>query len=89
MLLPHEVDEAKVITEWLRQRRGGKKVEMKIPRRGQKRELIQMAAENAAETLSSLQAQWQADKHRQTKALAELQEALEVWNELLEGFIFA
>ena len=78
VLLPHEVDEAKVITEWLRQRRGGKKVEMKIPRRGQKRELIQMAAENAAETLSSLQAQWQADKHRQTKALAELQEAFEL-----------
>lgn len=76
VLLPQEVDEAKVITEWLRQRRGGKKVEIKIPRRGQKRELIQMAAENAAETLSSLQAQWQADKHRQTEALADLQEAL-------------
>lgn len=78
LLLPHEVDEAKVITEWLRQRRGGKKVEMKIPRRGQKRELVQMAAENAAETLSSLQAQWRADKQRQTKALAELQEAFEL-----------
>jgi excinuclease ABC subunit C len=76
VLLPEEVEEAKVITEWLRQRRGGKKVEIKIPRRGQKRELIKMAAENAAETLSSLQAQWQADKHRQTEALADLQEAL-------------
>lgn len=78
VLLPEEVDEAKVITEWLSQRRGGKKVEIKIPRRGQKRELIQMAAENAAETLSSLQAQWQADKHRQTEALADLQEALDL-----------
>ena len=76
VLLPEEVEEAKVITEWLRQRRGGKKVEIKIPRRGQKRELIKMAAENAAETLSSLQAQWQADKHRQTEALADLQKAL-------------
>jgi len=76
VLLPEEVDEAKVITEWLRQRRGGKKVEIKIPRRGQKRELIKMAAENAAETLSSLQAQWQADKHRQTESLADLQGVL-------------
>jgi excinuclease ABC subunit C len=76
VLLPHEVDEAKVISEWLRQRRGGKKVELKIPQRGQKRELIQMAAENAAETLASLRAQWQADKHRQTESLADLQSAL-------------
>jgi excinuclease ABC subunit C len=72
------VEEAQVISEWLRQRHGGQKVEIKIPRRGQKRELIQMAAENAAETLSSLQAQWEADKHRQTESLAELQAALEL-----------
>jgi len=35
-----------------------------------------MAAENAASTLISLQAQWQADTNRQTEALAQLQEAL-------------
>ncbi|MDA1330609.1 MAG: excinuclease ABC subunit UvrC [Chloroflexi bacterium] len=76
VLLPQEVEEAQVIGEWLRQRRGGQKVEIKIPRRGKKRELIRMAAENAAETLNSLQAQWEADKHRQTQSLAELREAL-------------
>ena len=43
---------------------------------GQQHELIQMAAENAAETLRALQAQWQADTHRQEQALAELQAAL-------------
>jgi excinuclease ABC subunit C len=80
LLLPQEVDEAQVISEWLKQRRGGKKVEIKIPRRGQKRDLIQMAAENAAETLHSLQAQWEADKHRQTESLAELQEAFKLEN---------
>jgi excinuclease ABC subunit C len=37
-----------------------------------------MAAENAAETLAALQARWQAEKHRQTEALAELQSALEL-----------
>jgi excinuclease ABC subunit C len=35
-----------------------------------------MAAENAAETLQALRAQWQADTHKQELALAELQSAL-------------
>ena len=76
VLLPQEIEEVNIIRQWLKTRRGGKKVEIRIPRRGKKKELIQLAAENAAETLASLQAQWQADKHRQTLALAELQEAL-------------
>jgi excinuclease ABC subunit C len=76
VLLPREVEESLVIKEWLSQRRGGQKVEIKIPKRGPKRQLIEMAAENAAETLNSLKAQWEADSHRQTQALTDLQEAL-------------
>jgi len=80
VLLPHEVEEAQIIRQWLRQKKGGKKVEISVPRRGQRKELVKMAAENAAETLAALQAQWQADKHRQTQALGELQEALGLSN---------
>ena len=76
VLLPQEVEEANVIRQWLSKRRGDGGVEIQIPRSGQKRELIQMAAENAAETLAAMQAQWQADTHRQTEALTEIQEAL-------------
>ncbi|MBU1661325.1 MAG: excinuclease ABC subunit UvrC [Chloroflexi bacterium] len=76
VMLPQEVEEARVIQEWLNSRRGGKKVKMLIPKRGQKRDLVKMAAENAAETLSALQAQWKVNKHRQTRALAELHAAL-------------
>lgn len=76
VLLPEEVEEAKVIGEWLRRRRDGKKVEIKIPRRGKKRDLIKLAAKNAFETLNSLQAQWEADRHKHTEALSEIQEAL-------------
>jgi len=47
-----------------------------VPRRGQKRELVQMAAENAAETLAHLRAQWQADESKQSEALSELQQHL-------------
>jgi excinuclease ABC subunit C len=76
VLLPHEVEEAQIIRQWLKQKSGGQKVEILVPHEGKQQELIQMAAENAAETMASLQAQWQADRHRQTQALAELQEAL-------------
>jgi excinuclease ABC subunit C len=75
ILLPSNIDEALVIEQWLHDRRGDKVV-LKAPRRGQGRELVEMAAENAAETLAALRAQWQADEGRQTRALAELQEAL-------------
>ena len=76
VLLPTEVEEAQIIRQWLSQKRGGQKVEIIVPHQGQQQELIQMAAENAAETLRSLQTQWQADRHRQEQALADLQEAL-------------
>jgi excinuclease ABC subunit C len=73
ILVPHEIDEALVIQEWLRSRRGNKVV-IKVPRRGQKRDLVEMAAENAAETLNHLRAQWLIDEGKQVNALAELQE---------------
>lgn len=76
VLLPQEIEEAKIIGEWMRSRRGGEKVEIRVPREGQPHELVQMAAENATETLSALRAQWQADSHKQEQALAELQSAL-------------
>jgi excinuclease ABC subunit C len=76
VLLPHEVEEAQIITQWLNQKKGDKKVEILVPREGAQHELIEMAAQNASETLAALQAQWQADTHRQEHALAELQEAL-------------
>lgn len=78
VLLPREVEEAQVIRQWLSKRRGDGGVEIRIPHDGPKLELIEMAAENAAETLSAMQAQWQADAHRQTEALSQLQEALEL-----------
>ena len=76
VMLPEEIEEARIITQWLRSRRGGEKVELLVPRDGQSHELVEMAAENATETLSALRAQWQADTHKQELALSELQQAL-------------
>ena len=78
VLLPHEIEEAQIIKQWLSSRRPGDSFEILIPREGQQRELILLAAENAADTLKALQARWHAEKHRQTEALAELQSALKL-----------
>ena len=78
VMLPQEIEEARIIAQWLRSRRGGAKVELLVPREGQLHELVEMAAENATDTLSALRAQWQADTHKQEGALAELREALEL-----------
>ncbi len=76
VMLPEEIEERKIIAQWLRSKRGGDKVEIFVPKSGQPRELVQMATENATETLQALRAQWQADTHKQETALAELQQAL-------------
>ncbi len=78
VMLPQEIEEAQIIGQWLRSRRGGDKVEISVPRGGQSRELVKMAAENAAETLQALRTQWQADTHKQEQSLAELQSALQL-----------
>jgi excinuclease ABC subunit C len=75
VLLPEQLEEALIIEQWLKRKRGTK-VALKVPKRGQKRGLVAMAAENAAETLAALRAQWQADAHKHEEALAELQAAL-------------
>ena len=76
VMLPEEVEEARIIKEWLNTRRGGEKVQLTVPKRGQGKELVQMAAVNARETLKSLEIRWKADKDRQHQALSEIQAVL-------------
>ena len=75
IILPTNVEEGIVIESWLRSKRGSK-VKLHVPQRGREKELVQMAAENAAETLASLRAQWMVDEGRSVEALAQLQEHL-------------
>ena len=75
ILLPEEVDEVMIIRNWLSSKRGAQ-VTLNVPREGQPHELVQMAAENAAETLTHLRAQWQADESKQSEGLADLQQYL-------------
>ncbi|MHB0859112.1 MAG: excinuclease ABC subunit UvrC [Anaerolineae bacterium] len=75
ILLQNNLDELPLIEAWLRQKRGSR-VALKVPRRGNKHDLIRMAAENAAETLVRLRAEWEADTNKHVEALGELQQAL-------------
>ena len=78
VLLPMEIEEARIIETWLNTKRGGPKVRLQVPRRGVKRDLVRLAAENAAETLASLRARWEADRSKHVLALAELQATLDL-----------
>jgi excinuclease ABC subunit C len=78
LILPEEVEEARIIERWLRDKRDGSKVTISVPKRGEKMDLIKLAKENAGEALRMMKAQWEADSHKQETALAELQEALKL-----------
>lgn len=77
ILLPEEVDELMIIRDWLKSKRGAE-VTLKVPRQGQQKELLDMVAQNANETLNHLRARWAADESKQTEGLAELQQALDL-----------
>lgn len=77
VLLPKDLDEHEIIEQWLRGKRGAK-VALHIPKRGPKKELVELAAANARSALTALQAEWEADAHRHTEAIANLQAALQL-----------
>jgi excinuclease ABC subunit C len=77
VLLPSDIEEAQIIEAWLRSKRNTK-VTIQVPRRGKKRDLVQMAAENAHDTLATLRQQWAADRSKHVQAITELQSALDL-----------
>jgi excinuclease ABC subunit C len=75
LLLQHHLEESDLIGQWLEQKRG-KRVEIRVPQRGEKRKLVDMVAENALQGLEQLKAKWLADTNAQESAMEELQERL-------------
>ena len=75
VLLPEDIEESMIIQNWLNQKKNGQKIQIRVPNRGVSKQLIEMAKENAVETLRSLQSQWEMDKNKQSTALTELQAA--------------
>lgn len=68
--------DAQALLETYLTTRRGRAVKLAVPLRGAKRKMMEMAYANARENLRVLQAAWDVDAHRQTRALAALQDAL-------------
>ena len=66
-----------MIEEWLRHKRSTK-VTIQVPRRGKKKELVEMVKTNAQDTLATMRQQWAADRSKHVTAMAELHEALKL-----------
>ena len=78
ILLPREVEEARIISQWLKSQRGGKKVELIVPRRAEKKKLVDMAVENAAAMLTALKTRENSEQERAEGALDDLQNQLKL-----------
>ncbi len=78
VVLPQNIEEARIIERWLKDKRSGEKVTISVPQRGDKRRLVDLASENAQEALHMIRARWEADTLKQETALAELQAALDL-----------
>jgi excinuclease ABC subunit C len=75
ILVPRSLPDRADLEAYLADRRGGP-VHLRVPQRGEKRELMDLAARNAAETLAREQARWMADQGRTLGALEDLSAAL-------------
>ena len=77
ILLPDYPEETQIIEEWL-EKKGGHKVTLQVPRRGEKKDLVDLATRNAAQTLDQLRLQWLNTEQRATAGLSTLREILEL-----------
>jgi excinuclease ABC subunit C len=69
--------ERDLLAQWLTTRRGGS-VQLTVPQRGRKRELVSMVAKSAAENLEQNRLRYLSDEQKMTAAMTELAEALDL-----------
>ncbi len=75
IIIPREVPEHDVLEDWLSAQRG-KRVQLEVPQRGDKRRLLELAADNARAALEQEQIKWLTDTQKTAAALTELKDAL-------------
>ena len=74
ILLQHPVEDIKTIESWLQSKRGGK-VEIRVPHRGNKKQLVDIVAENARQGLEQLKIKQMATPEL-SAAIAEVEKEL-------------
>ena len=75
IILPTHIEETLIIEQWLRQKKG-RKVELTVPERGDKKSLLDMATANARMAVEQMKMNSATDNDRTMGALMELQEVL-------------
>ncbi|MBK9342663.1 MAG: excinuclease ABC subunit UvrC [Dehalococcoidia bacterium] len=73
--IPSDAEERETIEELLTEKRGSL-VEVRVPERGEKKRLVELAGDNAREALSHMRVKWMADANKTEQALEQLMEEL-------------
>lgn len=79
LMLPEEIEDAAVIEEWLTQKRGHK-VRIRVPKKGTKEKLVELAAKNASMVLSTDRERLKREEGRTIGAVKELEKLLGLKN---------
>ncbi len=75
LMLPEEIEDRPVIEEWLAQKRGHK-VYLKVPKKGTKEKLVELASKNAAMVLNTDKERLRREEGRTIGAVKELEKLL-------------
>lgn len=77
IMLPEEVEEQGVLADWLAERRGGK-VYIRVPQKGMKEKLVELAQKNAQLVLSQDKEKIKREEGRTIGALKEIEKLLDM-----------
>lgn len=75
ILIPEEIPSAATLEAWLTER-AGRRVELRVPARGQKTQLLDVAMSNAKQKVMQQEAKWEAEARNTADAASELQSLL-------------
>lgn len=77
ILLPEEIEDQEIISEWLSAKREGK-VSLKIPRQGEKKAILELVAKNAKESLQQELIRRKTKQQATQEALTQIKAALQL-----------
>jgi len=77
VLVPQTVPDHEILEAWLTAQRG-RRAALEVPQRGDKKRLLQLAADNAREAVEQERVKWLTDTQKTAAALTELKEALDL-----------
>lgn len=75
ILLPARATETELVQLWLSGKRG-KQVRISVPAKGERRKLVDLANQNAKQSLEMMRVKWMADQGKTLAAMEELQDEL-------------